>query len=183
MIGEKNCKEGQFKVTTSPWNVSILKATRANATNDLLKSSTLSILFARLTSAKTWALSLTRVCRIKNYFEKNFRCQVCARVSMHAWTVDNLNFHEVIVTFYCLTWAIYKAGCNFFLKKIGQPRPLFRLFSVFSNKQYNSYNKSMWKMSCPSSIRRQDLNPQPSERESPPIITRPGLPPTPVKLT
>ena len=33
----------------------------------------------------------------------------------------------------------------FFLKKMGQPRPLFRSFSVFSNKQYNFYNKSMWK--------------------------------------
>ena len=31
----------------------------------------------------------------------------------------------------------------FFL--IGQPRPLFHLFSVFSNKQYNFYNKSMCK--------------------------------------
>ena len=28
---------------------------------------------------------------------------------------------------------------------MGHPRPLFRLFSVFSNKQYNFYNKSMWK--------------------------------------
>ena len=27
---------------------------------------------------------------------------------------------------------------------MGQPRPLFRLFSVFSNKQYNFYNKSVW---------------------------------------
>ena len=32
-------------------------------------------------------------------------------------------------------------------------------------------------MSCPSSIRCQDLNPQPLERESPPITTRPGLTP------
>ena len=31
-------------------------------------------------------------------------------------------------------------------------------------------------MSCPSSIRRQDSNPQPLERESPLITTRPGLP-------
>ena len=30
---------------------------------------------------------------------------------------------------------------------MGQPWPLFHLFSVFSNKQYNFYNKSMWKMS------------------------------------
>ena len=30
-------------------------------------------------------------------------------------------------------------------KKMGQPRPLFRLFSVFSNKQCNFYSNSMWK--------------------------------------
>ena len=29
--------------------------------------------------------------------------------------------------------------------KMGQHWPLFHLFSVFSNKQYNFYNKSMWK--------------------------------------
>ena len=31
--------------------------------------------------------------------------------------------------------------------KNGPTRPLFRLFLVFSNKQYNCYNKSMQKMS------------------------------------
>ena len=60
---------------------------------------------------------------------------------------------------------------------MGQTRPLFRLFLVFSNKQYIFYTKSMLKMSCPSSIRRWDSNPRPLERESPPITTRPGLPP------
>ena len=50
----------------------------------------------------------------------------------------------------------------------------FNLFLVFSNKQYNFYNKSM---SCPSSIRRQDLNPRPLKHESSPITTIPGLPP------
>ena len=35
---------------------------------------------------------------------------------------------------------------------------------------------------CPSSIRHRDLNPRPSECESPPITTRPGLPPTVVIL-
>ena len=33
-------------------------------------------------------------------------------------------------------------------------------------------------MSCPSRIRHWDLNPQPLEREYPPITTRPGLPPS-----
>ena len=28
---------------------------------------------------------------------------------------------------------------------MGQPQPLFRLFLIFSNKQYNFYNKYMWK--------------------------------------
>ena len=28
---------------------------------------------------------------------------------------------------------------------MGQPRPLFRLFLVFSNKQYNFCNKKLWK--------------------------------------
>ena len=32
-------------------------------------------------------------------------------------------------------------------------------------------------MSCPSSIRRGDSNPRPFEHESPPVTTRPGLPP------
>ena len=61
--------------------------------------------------------------------------------------------------------------------QMGQSRPLFRLFSVFSNKQYNFYNKSMWKMSCPSSIRHQDSNPRPLEHECPHVTTTPGLPP------
>ena len=51
----------------------------------------------------------------------------------------------------------------------------FCIFSVFSNKQYIFYNKSMLKKSCPSSIQYQDLNPRPSEHETPPITTRPGL--------
>ena len=61
----------------------------------------------------------------------------------------------------------------FFKKKMGQPRPLFRLFSVFSNKHYKFYNKYMWKNVHPC----RDSNPRPSERESLPITTRPGLPP------
>ena len=43
-----------------------------------------------------------------------------------------------------------EANTNFSLRQIekillkqGHPRPLFRLFSVFSSKQYNFYNKSM----------------------------------------
>ena len=42
-------------------------------------------------------------------------------------------------------------------------------------KHYNFYNKHMRK--CPTSIRCWDLNPRPSEHESPPITTRSVLPP------
>ena len=57
---------------------------------------------------------------------------------------------------------------------MGQPRPLFCLFSVFFKQtlQFLQYVKK-----CPSSIRCRDSNPQPSECESLPITTRPGLPP------
>ena len=58
---------------------------------------------------------------------------------------------------------------------MGQPGLFYCLLSVFSNKHYNFYNNICDK--CPSSIRCQDLNPQPLGRESPPITTRPWLPP------
>ena len=52
----------------------------------------------------------------------------------------------------------------------------FSFIFAFSNKHYNFYNKYMW-IKCPSSIWCWDLNPRPSEHESPPITTRPGLTP------
>ena len=71
------------------------------------------------------------------------------------------------------------SNSELFLKKMGQPRPLFRLFLVFSSKQYNFYKKSMWKTSkCPSSLQRQDSNPKFNVHESSPITTRQGLPPS-----
>ena len=59
---------------------------------------------------------------------------------------------------------------------MGQPRPLFHLFLVFSNKHYNFYNKKMWKNVHPV-IQCRDSNPRPLERESLPITPWPGLPP------
>ena len=59
---------------------------------------------------------------------------------------------------------------------MGQPRPLFLLFSVFSNKHHYNFTTNICEK-CPSSIRCRDSNPRPSERESLPITTRPGLPP------
>ena len=58
-----------------------------------------------------------------------------------------------------------------------QPRPLFRLFLVFSDKQYIFYNKSMWKNVMSIQYTVPAFNPRPLKHESPPITTRPGLPP------
>ena len=60
--------------------------------------------------------------------------------------------------------------------KMGQPRPLFCLLLVFSNKRYKFYNKLCEK--CRSSIPHWDSNSQPSDYDSPPLTTRPGLLPT-----
>ena len=55
---------------------------------------------------------------------------------------------------------------------MGQPRPLFNLFSSFqTNITILTTNKCE---KCPSSI--WDSNLQPSDYESPPLSTRPGLP-------
>ena len=69
---------------------------------------------------------------------------------------------------------------SYFLKKLGQPRPLFRLFSVFSNKQYKFYNKSMWKNVMSIQYPAPGFEPTTFGTwvSSPPITTRPGLPPS-----
>ena len=53
-------------------------------------------------------------------------------------------------------------------------RPFYHLFSVFSNKHYNFYNKHMWKMSIQYTLL--GFKPTTFSIESPPITTRPGLP-------
>ena len=54
---------------------------------------------------------------------------------------------------------------------MGHPQPLFSSFQTFQCLQQIHSDQ------CPSSIRYWGSNPQPSEHESPPITTRPGLPP------
>ena len=59
---------------------------------------------------------------------------------------------------------------------MGNHRPLFHSFSVFSNKHYifTTYKGKIY----PSSTWYWDSNPRPIwRRESPPVTTRPGLPP------
>ena len=59
---------------------------------------------------------------------------------------------------------------------MGQPRPLLSfIFGLFKQTSLQFYNKYMGKY--PSSIWCRDSNPQPSEHESLPKTTRPGLPP------
>ena len=66
-------------------------------------------------------------------------------------------------------------GHKFFLQfiKMGQPRPLFHLFLVFSLQ----FLQQIYVKKCPSSTRCRDSNPRPLDREPLPITTRPGLPP------
>ena len=97
------------------------------------------------------------------------------------WIISNsLSDHTTNVWWrrHKTSFAAFKAYLNKYLIKNGPTPGLFIcLFSFFSNKQFNFFNKLMWKMPCPSSIRRRDLNPQPLEQVSSPITTRPGLPP------
>ena len=65
--------------------------------------------------------------------------------------------------------------CRVFLKN-GPTLAFFCLFLVFSNKHYK-FLQQIYVKKCPSSIWWRDLNPRSLERESPPITTRPGLPP------
>ena len=62
----------------------------------------------------------------------------------------------------------------FFIKN--GPLPLLSfIFGLFS-QTLQILQQYRYEKKCPSSIRCQDSNPRPLERESPPIITRPGLP-------
>ena len=56
---------------------------------------------------------------------------------------------------------------------MGIPRPLFVYCRLFYKQTVQFKNKLMWK--SPSSKRWWDSNPQPSEHESAPVTTRPGL--------
>ena len=62
----------------------------------------------------------------------------------------------------------------FFNKKLADPGLFYRLFSVFSIKHHYIFTTNMCEK-CPSSIQLQDLNPPPSEHESPPITTNQHL--------
>ena len=64
-----------------------------------------------------------------------------------------------------------------FLLKWANPGLFSFIFGLFKQTLKQFYNKSIWKMSIPSSIWCRDSNPRALDHESPPITTRPGLPP------
>ena len=66
--------------------------------------------------------------------------------------------------------------------KMGHPRPLFRLFSVFFKQTSIQLLQQINVNKCPSIIQCWDLNPQPSQCKSHPITTRSGLPPDAFKV-
>ena len=71
-----------------------------------------------------------------------------------------------------------KCACHFnilFFKKWANPGLFFVYFHLF--KQTLQFLQQINVKKCPSSIRRQDSNSQPSDFESPPLTTRPRLPP------
>ena len=65
-----------------------------------------------------------------------------------------------------------------FLKKWANPGLFSIYFRSFQKNNTIFTTNQCEKMSCPSSIWHRDSNPRPLEHESPPITTRPGLPPT-----
>ena len=81
---------------------------------------------------------------------------------------DWFNYNSFTTNKQIVTYFLY------FFKKMGQPWPLFRLFFIFSNKQYNFYNKSIWKMSIQYTA--QGFEPTTFRHELSPITTRTGLP-------
>ena len=64
-----------------------------------------------------------------------------------------------------------------FLKKWAIPGLFLVIFGLFQSNNTIFITNQCEKMSCPSNIRCRYSNPRPLECDSPPITTRPGLPP------
>ena len=79
-------------------------------------------------------------------------------------------------------WALVPSSSDIFFssfcffKKWAIPGLFFVYFRSFQTN-INTILQQTNVKKCPSSIRRWDSNPWPSDHESPPITTRPGLPP------
>ena len=74
----------------------------------------------------------------------------------------------------------FKTSDSLFYKmlfKMSHPRPLCHLFSVFFNQTSIQFLQQINVKKCPSSKQCWDSDSQPSDHESPPITTKPGLTP------
>ena len=70
----------------------------------------------------------------------------------------------------------------FFKKNGPSPASFSFIFGLFQTNNTIFTTNQCEKMSTPSSIWCRDSNPQPLEREAPPITTRLGLPPSQLKM-
>ena len=91
------------------------------------------------------------------------------------WTFSNFLQHT---TFHCSPMhQTQLRRIRLYFKKNGPTLASFLfIFGLFKQTSLQ-FLQQIYVKKCPSSIRCWDLNPQPSERESPPITTRPGLRP------
>ena len=84
------------------------------------------------------------------------------------------SFMFLFLSLCSLSFFSFSIQSSFWSLKMGQPRPLFHLFSSF---QTTNFIKNRYVKKRPSSLWYRDSNSRPSEHESPIITTRPGLPP------
>ena len=88
----------------------------------------------------------------------------------------------VLSIFRTTSWE-WQQRSVFFWKNGPSSASFFVLYCLFKTKITILTTNICEKMLWPSSIRCQDSNPRPSEHESPPITTWPGLPPIVVSFT
>ena len=84
--------------------------------------------------------------------------------------------HQITKRDYQQDFTFSRSYLRFFLKIGPTPASFLFIFGLF--KQTIQFLQQINVKKCPSSIRRWDSNPRPLERESTPITTRPGLPPS-----
>ena len=90
---------------------------------------------------------------------------------------SSLPFLFALASAYLQKGQYQKAFSTFLFLKWAIPGLFFIYFRSFQINNSIFTTNECEKMSCQSSIPRQDSNPRPLECESPPITTRPGLPP------
>ena len=96
------------------------------------------------------------------------------------WPLDNHDHHgKYLIVFLMAIPGLFGIFVQPITPSSFETRHFFRLFFVYFClfKQTLPFLQQINVNKCPSSIRSWDSNPRPSEHVSPPITTRPGLPP------